>query len=264
MPLLFSGLLTSSGKLASAVVGFLAFTLVASVVYILNDIRDRDLDKLHPRKKYRPIASGTVKVGGAYVFGSVLFCCAIALQLIVHGSIASFGLLFGYLAINIAYSMGLKNIPIVDIVILSAGFLIRVLYGGEIVSVEVSQWLCLVVLAFSIYLSLGKRHGEIKTGAGTSRKVNQFYDQNFLDKNMYVCLALTIVFYSLWVVEVSAKQHPLLFWTIPLVIVTVMLYSFDIEKPNVDADPSSVLFGDKALLSLAVIYGLSVIGIMYF
>ena len=262
LPLVFSGGFFDSEKLTTTILAFVAFTLAASVVYVINDIKDRDLDKLHPKKKFRPIAAGLISVRSAYIYGVVLLLAAMGIQLIIDPSIAGFALLGAYLLINILYSFGLKNIPILDVVILSAGFLIRVFYGGEVIGVEISQWLWLVILSFSLYLSLGKRRGEIKTGAAKARKVNQHYTKSFLDKNMYAFLTLTIVFYSLWTVEVSEKS-PLLIWTVPLVVVIVMLYSFDIEKPDADGDPSSVLLGDKILIALAMLYAIAVTGIIY-
>lgn len=262
LPLVFSGGLFDGERVLSSIFAFVAFSLVASVVYVVNDIRDRELDRVHPRKKSRPIASGEIGVKSAYFFASILVAFAVLIQVVVDPSITGFLLLASYLLINVLYSFGLKNIPILDVVILSAGFLIRVFYGAEVIGVEVSQWLWLVILSFSLYLSLGKRRGEIKTGSANSRKVNKYYTKSFLDKNMYAFLTLTIVFYSLWTVEIS-ERAPLLIWTVPLIIVIVMLYSFDIEKPGADGDPSSVLLGDKILVALALLYGLSVMGILY-
>ena len=263
LPLLFSANLFSPNLLLSSIFAFIAFSLVASAVYVINDINDRERDALHPKKRFRPIASGVISVSSARIYAVLLIAAAIALQVVIGVSIVSFVLLAAYFIINILYSVGFKNIPILDVIILSVGFLLRVFYGGEVIGVEISQWLCLVILAFSLYLSLGKRRGEIKSGAAATRKVNKHYTKDFLDKNMYAFLTLTIVFYSLWTVEVSEK-NPLLFWTVPLVMVIVMLYSFDIEKPDADGDPSSVLLENKPLLALVGLYAVAVVVIIYF
>ena len=109
----------------------------------------------------------------------------------------SFVLLISYLGLNVAYSMGLKNKPIIDIVILAAGFVIRIFYGGMITGVSISKWLYLVITSGSLYMGLGKRRNEMKKQTDT-RDVLKYYNVDFLDKNMYVCVALTIVFYALW------------------------------------------------------------------
>lgn len=263
LPLVFSANLFSPDLLLKSLIAFIAFSLVASSIYIINDINDREEDRLHPKKRFRPIASGAISVSSARIYAVTLILTAILLQVVIGTSVVGGLLLAAYFVINVLYSVKLKNIPILDVVILSIGFLIRVFYGGEVIGVEISQWLCLVILAFSLYLSLGKRRGEIKSGAAATRKVNKHYTKDFLDKNMYAFLTLTIVFYSLWTVEVSAK-NPLLFWTVPLVMIIVMLYSFDIEKPNADGDPSSVLLENKPLLALVGIYGVAVVAIIYF
>ena len=101
--------------------------------------------------------------------------------------------------LNLLYSFGLKNVPVADIAILVSGFLLRVLYGSSITGIEISKWLYLTVIAMSFYLGLGKRRNELeKHGGESTRKVLEAYNKNFLDKNMYMCLSLAIVFYSLW------------------------------------------------------------------
>lgn len=262
LPLIYSGNFFAQDKLASSIVAFVAFTLAASAVYVVNDIRDKDLDKKHPKKKNRPIAAGVVSVRSAWVYAVLLLAISLGLQAASGLPLASFWILAAYVAINLLYSFWFKNVPIIDIGIISLGFILRVFYGGEVIGVEISQWLSLVILAFSLYLGLGKRQGEIKSGSAHTRKVNQYYTKEFLDKNMFVCLTLAIVFYSLWTVEASVS-HQYLFWTIPLVIAIMMLYSFDVEKPGVEADPASVLFSDKILMSLIGIYVLAIMGVFY-
>ena len=154
-----------------------------------------------------------------------------------------------------------------DIAILVSGFLLRVLYGSEIMGIEISNWLYLTVISMSFYLGLGKRRNElVKSTEGTTRKVLQFYNHSFLDKNMYMCLALTITFYSLWSVDpltISRIGNSNLFWTVPLVILICMKYSLTIEG-NSDGDPVEVVFRDKTLLALILFFGVITMGIIYF
>ena len=263
LPLIFSGMLFKEDFLIKAALSFMAFSMVASLVYVVNDIKDLERDKLHPKKKNRPIASGKVSVAQAIGLCFILLLIAGVFQYFASTSLLSVSLLGVYLLINILYSFGLKNVPIVDVVILSLGFLIRIFYGGASVGIEVSRWLYLVVLAFSFYLGLGKRRNEIKSNGSKTRKVNQFYTHDFLDKNMYMCLTLTVIFYSLWTVD-PIQSHKMIFWTVPLVMIIVMTYSLSIERDNSDGDPISVLAGNKMLILLVAIYGFSILGLIYF
>ena len=262
LPLIYSGNFFVQDKVFHAVIAFITFTLAASAVYVINDIKDKDLDAKHPRKKYRPVASGAITVKSAWLFASLLLISAGILQLAFNGSaVTSTVILAVYVIINLLYSQWFKNIPIVDVAIIAIGFILRVYYGGEVIGVEISQWLSMVILVFSLYLGFGKRQGEIKSGRGHTRSVNKYYTKEFLDKNMFVSLTLTIVFYALWTFEASEK-YEYLFWTLPLVIIIMTLYSFNIEKPGAEGDPASVLFGDRVLMSLVCVYVLSIVGIM--
>lgn len=263
MPLIFSGHLLSLPYALKALAAFAAFSMAASMVYIINDLKDKQLDQIHPKKKNRPLASGAVTTHEAISLLVLLGVLVIAFQLFAHVSVLGMILLAVYILMNVAYSFGLKNIPIVDVTILSFGFLIRVLYGGEAVGVVVSQWLYLTILTLSFYLGFGKRRNEVRVNGSTTRKVNKFYTQEFLDKNMYVCLGLTIVYYSLWTVD-PIQSHKHVFWTVPLIIVIVMAYSLAVERQDSDGDPVDVLLGDKLLASLVLLYGILMLGLMYF
>jgi decaprenyl-phosphate phosphoribosyltransferase len=253
LPLLASGTMFEGNNFMHAFIGAVVFSLVASVVYIVNDIQDVEKDRLHPKKKSRPIASGAVSVRQASIFAVVLAVVAVALGFAIDTSWQGWVILTSYVAINVAYSKGLKNVPVVDITILAIGFVLRVLYGGQIVDIEVSRWLYLTVLAGAFYMGLGKRRGELLNVGTQSRKVNELYSHNFLDKNMYVCLGLTLVFYSLWATD-PTKHSASLFWTIPMVMVLMMLYSLDVEKDGTMGDPVDVLTNNKVLGISAVAY----------
>lgn len=262
LPLIFSGQLLDGVSLVHALAAFSAFSAVASVVYVINDLRDKKLDRLHPKKKNRPIASGKVSVAGAVVMTVVLLVLAAVFQSFANVSVTSIGLLGFYLLINVLYSFGLKNIPIIDVGILSLGFVIRVFYGGDAIGVEVSHWLYLAVLAFSFYLSLGKRRNEIMRVGSETRKVNRLYNQDFLDKNMYVCLGLTIMYYSLWAIDPTQPVR-LMYLTVPVVILIVMTYSLAVEGGDSDGDPVNVVIGNKPLLLLILFYGILMTGLVY-
>ncbi|MDR1384014.1 MAG: decaprenyl-phosphate phosphoribosyltransferase [Planctomycetaceae bacterium] len=266
-PLVFSGRLGEIGLLCSVICGTVAFCLVASIVYILNDIRDAENDRQHSKKCRRPIASGIVSIPAACVTACFLFVAAVMFQSFANAVKPSvWFLLFGYLGLNLGYSFGLKNIPVIDIVILVSGFLIRVLYGSAVTGIEISNWLYLTVISLCFYLGLGKRRNELSSQAnGSSRKVLQLYNREFLDKNMYVCLALTITFYALWTVDsltIQKTGNSNLVWTVPLVIVICMKYSLNIEG-NSDGDPVEVILADRWLLVLISILAAIMVLIIY-
>lgn len=251
-----SGQLFTPGKLSSGVFAFITFCMISSVVYIINDIRDREKDRKHPTKCKRPIAAGTVSIKAAVVMAMVLAVIAFACNGITF-QVSSTVLLVLYLVLNLAYSFGLKNVPLVDITILVAGFLIRVLYGAIVTEITISNWLYLTVISLSFYFALGKRRNEIKyTGMEETRLVLKSYPVNFLDKNMGMCLTLANVFYALWSMDEKTRSfynNDYLIFTVPLVLLITMKYSLVIEGES-DGDPVEVLLHDKVLLALCVLY----------
>ena len=254
--LVCSGQLFYFEKLVAGIAGFLAFCMVSSVVYIVNDIRDVEKDRKHPTKCKRPIAAGTVSVQCAWGLAIVLLLiAAVCNYLTFH--VTSTLLLVLYLVLNLAYSFGLKNVPIVDVTILVAGFLIRILYGALVTEIAISNWLYLTVIALAFYFALGKRRNELKqVGDAETRQVLKSYPVNFLDKNMGMCLTLANVFYALWSMDektISFYSNKYLVFTVPIVLLITMKYSLDIEGES-DGDPVEVLLHDKVLLLLCVIY----------
>ena len=260
-----SGQLFDARKLLSAVIGFFAFCMISSVVYIINDIQDREKDRLHPTKRSRPIASGAVPVRNAWILAAVLTAAAAGLHLLTHAPRAGLLLLL-YLVLNLGYSFGLKNIPLVDVTILVSGFLIRVLYGSMITGIVISSWLYLTVISMAFAFSFGKRRNELQQlkDCGT-RRVLQKYPVAFLDKSMYMCLTLTNVFYALWSMDaatITFYQTRYLIFTCPLVLLITMKYSLDVEGDS-DGDPVEVLLHDRALLALCLLYAFLMFWILY-
>ena len=262
LPLIFSRNINATNILLS-ILGFISFSFASSIIYIVNDIRDKEKDKNHPTKKNRPIAAGTISITNALIVATLLLIITIAI-LIYLSTFNKFISIYiiTYILINIMYSFGLKNIPLLDVFILALGFLIRVLYGGALINVEVSNWLFLTVLSISFYLGLGKRRNELiaqeKTG-NTTRSVLKYYNKEFLDKNMYMCLSMTIIFYSLWCQDLNSDY---IMWTIPIVLLICMKYSLNIES-NSSGDPVEVLLKDKILMLLVGIYAIAILLTLY-
>ncbi len=261
LPLIFSKNINIA-NIILVILGFISFSLASSAIYIINDIKDKEKDSKHPTKKNRPIASGAISVNNALLVMVILLLMTIGI--LIYLSLDNYFIslyIIDYILLNIMYSMKLKNIPLLDVTILALGFLIRVLYGGALINVEVSSWLFLTVLSISFYLGLGKRRNELKVQekVGNTRNVLKYYNKEFLDKNMYMCLCMTIIFYSLWCQDLNYEY---IMWTVPLVILICMKYSLNIES-NSSGDPVEVVFKDKVLIVLGLVYALSLIIILY-
>lgn len=267
LPFIFSGKLFEVKSFFLCLIGFFVFSFVCSIVYIVNDIKDIDKDRLHFKKKNRPLASGKVSIKEAVILIFILFIMICVGLFFLNAPLISIIYLFLYLSLNLLYSFGLKNVPIVDIVILTSGFVIRVLFGASIIGVVVSNWLNLTIMSVSFYLALGKRRNEIINNRSKkkTRDVLKYYNKDFLDKNMYMFLSLGLVFYSLWTIDLKImnKTSEYLIWTVPVVMIIFMRYSMIVENES-DGDPVEVVCHDKVLLLLGLIYGVLLISLLYF
>lgn len=265
LPLLCSGQVGEWPRLRAAIWGFFAFSLMASGIYVVNDIRDREKDRNNSYKCHRPIASGAISIPRAVVFAVVLILISLSCGYLASGPDVKCLLFLGlYFVLNLGYSFGLKDVPLVDIAILVSGFLLRTLYGGAVTGIELSKWLCLTVTAGSFYLGLGKRKGEL-LGQKSQRTVLKYYSHDFLDKNMYVCLALMVMFYTLWTVDsvtVARVGSEDLIWTVPLLLLICMRYTMDSNREH-DGDPVEVLIHDKVLLFMGLVLAIVVFFLIY-
>lgn len=262
LPAIFAGVILEPSMMLKTLIAFITFSFTASIVYIINDIKDIEKDREHPVKKKRPLASGEVSIKSAIIL-------AILLVLLIVGILYFSNLLFNpgslilllYLVLNIAYSLGLKDIPLVDITILAFGFVLRVLFGGLLLDIEISSWLFLTVLSASFYMALGKRRNElIKLKGEKTRNVLKYYNREFLDKNMYMFLALSIVFYSLW--STQGVDNPLFKYSSIFVILILMKYSLNVETDGL-GDPVEVILGDKVLMLIGILYAAFCFVVLY-
>lgn len=268
LPIFFSLNILNKEMLLTSVLAFFIFSATSSIVYITNDIADIDKDKLHPIKKNRPLASGKVSIKEAKLIRGILLIVLGILLGIISKSIESIWVLLIpviYLVMNIAYSKKLKDIPIIDVVVIVTGFILRVIYGGLVINVEVSKYLYLMIIFGSFYLAFGKRRNEIMKNGDKSRTSLSLYNKEFLDKNMYVAFSLAIVSYILWCIDPTTIEHignSYIFWTIPLLMVILQLYSLNIEG-NSYGDPIDVILSDKKLIICIILYMISMITIIY-
>lgn len=264
IPLIFSGLLTQGPNLiylTTSIWGFVSFCLAASFVYIVNDLFDAKKDRNHSKKRKRPIAAYMIKPWEAI---SMLLFISAGISLIwiyfLNLNLWALIIITLYIIINLLYSFSLKKVPIVDVFVLAICYVIRVYFGASIIGVGVSKWLYLTIICASLYMGYGKRRGEMKNEDGlNTRGVMQKYTYNFLDKNIYMCLTMCLVFYSLWAVDfrsinsIEYFNSILILLTIPMVIFILMKYSLNIEKGG-SGDPIDVLLKDYILLGFAILF----------
>lgn len=266
LPIILSGKLFDMELLKISILGFVSFSFLASFIYIINDIFDVKQDKLHPIKCKRPIASGEIDIKAAIIFSIMLLgISAICNYFIYIKSNYWVWILWSiYILINFMYSFGLKKIPIIDVVILVAGFLLRVLYGGAITGIEVSGWLYFTILSLSSYMSLGKRRNELKNQGECVRKVLRYYNYKVIDGFMYAFFILTLVFYTLWCIAyvTVGRFSTLIYFTVPLVFLVIARYSKDIVG-KADGDPVNVILKDKLIIISGLIYILALFLILY-
>lgn len=258
LPLVFSGRLFEPRLLAKGLCAFAAFCALASLVYIINDIRDAERDRRHPTKCRRPIASGAVPVPHAAAEAVGVGAVLAALALWGRFSWESWLCLGVYFVLNLGYSLGLKNVPILDIAILVSGFLLRVLLGSAVTGIATSGWLYLTVTSVAFYMGLSKRRGELRTSSESTRRVLRYYNDAFLSQNMQMCLTLAVVFYSLW----SVDRGGYLMWTVPLVMCICLRYSMTVEGSS-DGDPVEVIFQDRVLLQLVCVFAVITLALLY-
>lgn len=239
-------------NVGKALLAFLSFSLLSSTIYILNDLRDVEQDRLHPRKKDRPIASGKVTQTAAMVLMFATGVLSLACNVLISGEFLFKTSVFwgAYLLINLGYSLGLKNVALMDITLLSAGFVLRVYYGAAVLGIAVSSWLFLTIMSASVFMGLGKRRKELIYHPD-ARKVLKEYNEAFLTQFQFVSLTLVLVFYALWAVQQEIAALP---FTVPMVLLVLMRYCLIVEKSE-EGDPTTILFGDKTLLLLSAIYG---------
>lgn len=273
-PIFFSGHLLNTRELLLALTGFFSFCFAASGIYALNDCFDAPFDRLHPRKKLRPVASGLVSQGQAKGLAALLFLAALALPLALgalgraDGWLPALLCVGVYVAANVAYSaLDAKQLPVVDVSIVALGFVLRILCGSALTGDVVSRWLLLTVLTASYYMALGKRRGELRAVSddGSVRPVLTRYTDAFLTQSMAMFLTMTLVFYSLWSVDaqtVARYGHEYVIVSVPLVIVIVLFYNLDIET-GPEGDPMEVILGDKRLLALAALYAALMFSLLY-
>jgi 4-hydroxybenzoate polyprenyltransferase len=268
IPIFFAGELFSPDKLLNVLLGAISFSLVASSIYILNDIRDIESDKKHPEKKFRPIPAGKVTVPVATF---VMILCALA----------GFGLswflnpyftyiLLSYFILNLAYSMGLKRISILDLMIVATGFVLRVLAGGVVADVPISHWLIIMIFLLSLFIVLAKRRDDIlefnKSGVALRSSIEN-YNLDFIHSLLTMLSGIIVVSYLMYTIspEISERfgtDH--LYFTTVFVIAGVFRYIQITLVENKSGSPTRILYTDRFLHVTLAGWVVSFFMIIYF
>lgn len=264
--LLFGHVWQDAARVQQVLLAALAFSLAASAIYVFNDMVDRDRDRRHPEKCRRPLASGRVSL--AQASGLVLCCLLLALPLALAASTTVCAIVVAYLLLNVAYSLRLKHVVLLDVFIISSGFMLRILAGTLGVSIAPSHWLLLCGLMLTLFLGFSKRRAELMVTAGQGgehRKVLEEYDTAMLDKVTGICAACTIISYSLYTVSpetLAMHGTAQLIYTVPFVIYGIFRYLFLLHRHSVGSDPAAALLRDRHLLVAFGGWLLTVIGLL--
>jgi len=268
-PLIFSLSLFESSLELEALRAFASFCLTASAVYIINDIRDVDADRAHPEKKTRPIAAGTISTGQALIVLTVLI---IMTAIIVTGmNIRFIAVLLSYLLLNVAYSFKLKEVVLLDVFIIAAGFMMRVLGGAYAIDVQVSSWIVLCTLFIALFLGFAKRRGEIvlsdTKGAVSERKVLVAYQVGFVDQMLTIAAAGTVISYALYTVanrtlEVLGTDK--MIYTTVFVLYGMFRYLYLIHTSGATENPTNAVTADPTIVVTGILWIISCILLIYF
>lgn len=246
--------------------GFALFCLVSSVVYLINDIADIEADRKHPEKKKRPLPSGKLPVRVAWAAAIGLTVVVLPLGWLLSPAFA--GVLAAYLVLNLAYSKWLKHIPIVDVLVIAAGFVLRVHSGVTLIEVErFSPWLYVVTTLGSLYLGFGKRRAELSLldrGAGSHRRVLDGYTIPLLDQYVTIVSAATILAYSLYTFSApNLPENHSMMLSIPFVVYIIFRYLYLIQVTHEAGSPEEVLLKDTPIQAAIVLLGLTVLAVFY-
>jgi 4-hydroxybenzoate polyprenyltransferase len=261
--LVFTGQLFDPAKFWLVLQAFILFTIVAGSIYLLNDLLDVEQDRLHPEKRKRPLASGELPVPLAWIAMVTLSIGGLAYGFVLR---PLFGLtLLSYFVLQIAYCFALKRMVLVDVFTIAAGFVLRTVAGGFVLHVHISQWLLLCSLQLALFLGFGKRRQEIATlgpEAGRHRAILSEYSLPFLDQMINLVAGITVVCYSVYSVESeTAKQHPHLWVTVPMVIFSICRYLYLVYQKGWGGAPDEALLKDRVLQGAILLWFLTVLAL---
>lgn len=250
-----AAVLTHGTKLVETLVAFLAFCLAASGTYYLNDTRDVDADRLHPEKRFRPIAAGEINVRLAEVVGVALILAGVAVSFAAYWELAV--VVGSYVVVTTLYTLWLKHEVLFDVVAVAAGFVLRAIGGAAATHVEVSNWFFIVATFGSLFMVSCKRHAEVRTMGGDAhrtRAVLEDYSESYLAYLRAVCSGVVLVAYCLWAFEkaaTAASHVPLFQLSIVPFGLAILRYALLVDQGHGGA-PEEVVFGDRMLQAIGL------------
>ncbi|MGH2534887.1 MAG: decaprenyl-phosphate phosphoribosyltransferase [Thermomicrobiales bacterium] len=263
--LVFDQHVFEAARLIESIVAALVFCAVSSGVYLVNDVRDAEHDRLHPRKRRRPVASGEITTREALTVAAGLFAAGMVASWLVRPAFT--GIILGYVALMIAYSYGLKRLVILDVFAIAAGFMLRAAGGAVAIAVPISPWLYVCTMLLALFVGFGKRRHELallEETAGQHRANLDLYSLSMLDQIIGVVAAATVMAYSLYTFDSPAvpDNHAMML-TIPFVVYAIFRYLYLIHKHELGGSPEALLFADRPLLLCIVGWGLASLVILY-
>lgn len=263
-PLVFGEKLTDSIFFLKVFLGFILFCLLAGGGYLINDIIDKEKDKIHPLKSKRPIASGSLK--NSFCLSLAMFLMGISIFLSYFLSINFTICLLFYLLLSLSYSIWLKRVVIIDILALSCGFVLRVIAGAFIIDVSISLWLFICTMLISLFLILSKRRHELvllEDDASSHRPILSEYSPSFIDEMTSAITGATIVAYSLYAFQMRDKFGKFLPFTIPFVLYGIFRYLYLVHQKKRGGSPEIDITQDKPLIINICLWIISVLLIIY-
>lgn len=251
-------------KVAAAIGAMISFCLVSSAGYILNDWMDIESDRLHPVKRTRPLASGAISSGPALALAVVLATAGFAIAVLITPWLAL--VLAGYAFLTLGYSAWLKRIPIVDVLAIATGFLLRAVAGGVAIEVRISAWLVLCSFLLALFLGFSKRRHElVSLGASATghRRALQGYDPRVLDQYIWITAGAAVVAYSIYTFTAeSVPENASMMLTIPFVVFAIFRYLHLVYRRYLGGAPEILLFRDRPLL-LSIVLWAATIGLIF-
>lgn len=265
--LIFARRLFDPAAVALALAAFLIFCALSGAVYLFNDVSDRESDRHHPLKAQRAVASGALSVGAALLWAVALIGAGLGLAFRLQ---PEFGwTAMGYVALQAAYSRWLKHVVILDVMAIAAGFVLRAVAGGLVISVPVSEWLLVCTILLALFLGLSKRRHELTllaAGAAGHRRILEEYDPYLLDQMIAVVAASTLVAYIIYCLSSDTAERFGTEWlvlTVPFPIYGIFRYLYIVHRKDGGGDPSKALLNDRPLLACVALWGLTVVAIIY-
>jgi 4-hydroxybenzoate polyprenyltransferase len=264
--LVFGQRITDPSSVARSGAAFVIFCLLSSAVYLINDIADRSFDRRHPVKRRRPIASGELPLPVAGIAAALLALGALAWALFLGPEFAGVALL--YLVLNLAYSLGLKNVVILDVILISIGFLIRAWAGAVAIGVGMSHWLVLCTGMLSLFLGFVKRRQEIETlgSVAEQRPILREYSVPFLDQMIGIVTASTVLAYALYALSDEVAQKLDTQWmglTLPFVLYGIFRYLYLAYRRGFGENPSALVVSDAPLVVTILLWAATVLVALY-